>query len=587
MDNLPPSPPPSGGDKAFSSLTGSPPNEGAIVTFQRIDKSPPTLKGNNTTSPVLSDKIKEGMCNIGLAKEFDIWSSPTSKLLDYDLSFLEYLDQVSRLSKAPDLSMKVYYGLRKDHDQQTVQDVYRSGNFVVKLVQIKCGISQGVGLVRVTKTLPNGSNHDSISYEKFRSQTLGAFRDRISTMTRTVSSPVEMGAESKKGTTKDNDQSTNLSYKASSENVVFEAVGGNTILASSPSQWCPTVGDHVNWRVIQRADSRIIIDSLADCGDPGFADVAEAFSGAAQGPVMKGISIPKSSKIDVQFRFKTRLTDDARSHYLYHDIHKPIVVQTISEREILPPRFQGPRAAPYDPNWNDQDGIWTITPILESRRHTHRQTHLTDGSRVVIRSKRGPQTPWFLSVLRTSAGLFVPCITTSEQFVWRIREVVKPQRSKSTTIRDEPSHAPLNHDSLLCLTFDFDDNPRGYRDFQDDDRGFRNVEFPPSESKRLVLVESPNKSDVWKDRGVLLLADGDALKPDTSTKVMTLDDVEITVRIAQFRIDVRGKPRLRLSPNDNSMDDEYDILEKDGCDIESQFKEQQKRIKTKNEGRSE
>ncbi|KAK1967395.1 hypothetical protein LY78DRAFT_680173 [Colletotrichum sublineola] len=210
MDNLPPSPPPSGGDKAFSSLTGSPPNEGAIVTFQRIDKSPPTLKGNNTTSPVLSDKvgtiglsvlmqkcgisdgigmkdlsmaqIKEGMCNIGLAKEFDIWSSPTSKLLDYDLSFLEYLDQVSRLSKAPDLSMKVYYGLRKDHDQQTVQDVYRSGNFVVKLVQIKCGISQGVGLVRVTKTLPNGSNHDSISYEKFRSQTLGAFRERISTM---------------------------------------------------------------------------------------------------------------------------------------------------------------------------------------------------------------------------------------------------------------------------------------------------------------------------------------------------------------------------------------------------------------------
>ncbi|KAK1980788.1 hypothetical protein LZ30DRAFT_114139 [Colletotrichum cereale] len=313
----------------------------------------------------------------------------------------------------------------------------------------------------------------------------------------------------------------------------------------------------------------MIIDSLVECGDPRFTDAAEVFSSAAQGPVTKGISIPKSAQIDAQFRFKTRLTDDDRSHYLYHDIHKPIVVQTTSEREVSPLRFQGPRAAPYDPKWDNQDAIWTITPTFDT------MSHLVDGSTVTIRSKRDPQTSWFLSVLRTSAGLFVPCITTSEQFVWRIREVLKPQSSKST-ISDKPSLGPLRHGAPLCLTFDFEDNPRGYRDFQDDDRGFRNVEFPPSESRRLVLVESPNKSDVWQDRGVLLLADGDALKSDPSTRVMTLDDVEISVRIAQFRIDVR-----------DGMDDDYDILQKDGHDIESQCREQQKKMKTKNNGGSE
>ncbi|KZL74676.1 membrane attack complex component perforin, partial [Colletotrichum tofieldiae] len=66
-----------------------------------------------------------------------------------------------------------------------------------------------------------------------------------------VSSPVEVGADSKMETTRGSDQNIDRSYKDSSNCVVFEAVGGNTILASNPSQWCPTVGNHVNWRVIE------------------------------------------------------------------------------------------------------------------------------------------------------------------------------------------------------------------------------------------------------------------------------------------------------------------------------------------------
>ncbi|GKT44982.1 uncharacterized protein ColSpa_05163 [Colletotrichum spaethianum] len=201
------------------------PNDGAIVTFQRIDKLVPASKGITKTSTEYGNKvgtiglsvlmqkcgissdtgmkdvsmaqIKEGMCNIGLAKEFDIWSSPSSKLLDYELSFLEYLDQVSRLSGAPELSMQVYYGLRKDHDQQTVQDIYESGNFIIKLVQIKSGKHQGVGSIRVMKTLPDGANSDSLDLERIRSKTLGGFRQSITTMFRETASPFAGGDKAK------------------------------------------------------------------------------------------------------------------------------------------------------------------------------------------------------------------------------------------------------------------------------------------------------------------------------------------------------------------------------------------------------
>ncbi|KZL68463.1 hypothetical protein CI238_00125 [Colletotrichum incanum] len=215
MASLPISPPPSGGNKTFSDATRNLPNGGAIVTFQQIDKPRPASKDNTTTGSaptskvgtiglsvlmqkcgisgdtgikdVSMAKIKEGMYNIGLAKEFDIWSSPNSKLLDYDLSFLEYLDQVSQLARAPELCMQVYYGLRKDHDQQTVQDVYKSGNFVIKLIQIKSGKPQGVGSIRVMETLPDGTNSGDVDLERLRSQTLGGFRERIATMSQLIS----------------------------------------------------------------------------------------------------------------------------------------------------------------------------------------------------------------------------------------------------------------------------------------------------------------------------------------------------------------------------------------------------------------
>ncbi|KAK1492750.1 hypothetical protein CTAM01_09701 [Colletotrichum tamarilloi] len=852
------SPPSTPGANTFNGATKSPSDSDTILTFQRIDKATPTsssgAKADATSFPVTGSpagtigfavllkkcgfnananvgmhgvtmaKIKEGMIAIGLAKEFDIWSSPSSMLLDYDLTLSEYVEQVSKLTKSPQSDVRIYYGLKKDHNAQTVQDIYKTGDFIIRIVQIKNDKSQAIQALRVMKSPPEDAHETGhiIDIQDLGSRTLWDLRDGISAMQvyhvldslclqssispssldelqwelvmkncqvmhgwyidpvsteikmapkpafrlksglnldyspdstvstaeveiaipnygvtdgskidvvttesgikhslvrnsfdkssmdnklalgysgiginvasgksfdsqgeqssgsnrsvksmigiyklpratlflnaddlvptkaftngiekikelgeeadetdvrkfyerfgqffchevilggmllstkalvgnesqdeeksrcsfkhaigMSVSSPVEViiGAESKKEIASGADQSIVRSYKDSDDSVVFEAVGGNTILASNPQQWCATVGDYNNWRVIGRQEMKLILDSFKDSGDHELQDVVDLFTKASQLTVSKFIDIPKSAKIIAQFRFKTKSTNADKTHYLRHDIYKLIDfgLRSASEQRIMPQKFQGPRVEPYDPSWKDQDGLWTIAPVVGAGLCCHGsqgRSQLVDGSRVTIRSGRDSQTAWYLSVLRTSAGIFVPCITTSKHFVWRVREVLRPN-TRSTIAKEPSPDKPLRHDAVLCLTYDFEDNPRGYRDFKDDDRGFRNVEYPDKDTTQLVLVESRNRTDIWPDRRVLLLADGEPFFTESTAKVADLNDSEISVRIAKFNIDVRDQ-----------MDDDYDILQKDGDFITARHEEQQKKLKTRDEGSS-
>ncbi|OHE97201.1 hypothetical protein CORC01_07455 [Colletotrichum orchidophilum] len=858
-------PPSSAGAKTFSDATKKPPDSGIIITFQRIDKaiiaSNTDEEANKTSVPGLGSSvgtiglavllkkcgisanvgmddvsmamIKEGMIAIGLAKEFDFWSSPSSRLLDDDLTLLEYVDHVSKLTKEPELDVRIYYGLKKDHDQQTIQDIYKSGNFVIKVVQIKKDKTQAVQSFRVMKSRPedassdilvlitkhqfclpdetplpdttafgeyvdlldevcpyedsvpsitlrfrdasslidesksnpalaasggnkqapksesssspssldelqwnlvmkncqvmhgwylepatneikmapkpafrlrpglnlgymytsdgavnvqkamgaaaidaipnygvtDGSKIDVVTvesdirhslvrnsfdkssmdskiaigysglgvnmsvgssldsqrgkssenkksiknmigryklprvtlflnaddlvptqefidnvekikgqehtdptdvrkfYERFGqffchevilggmlvstktlvgNETLEEEQERIGfkhAIGLSVSSPVKvvLGAESKKESTSGNDQSANRSYRDSNDSVVFEA----------------------------RSDMKLILDSLVESGNPQYHSAATVFNPTPHVPVSKFIDIPKSAKIITQFRFKTKSTNKETTHYLRHDIQKLVELKSTGERMVMPEKFQGPRVEPYESEWDDQDGIWTIAPVLNARVCCQGRSQLVDGSMVTIRSGRDTQR--FLSVLRTSSGIFLPCITTSEQFIWRVRDVSLP-KSLKTAIAGKSSSNPLRHDASLCLTFEFADNPRGFRDFKDDVRGFRNVDYPFK--TRLVLVESLSKTVIWPDRRVLLLADGDdLLSNSTTTRIMDLDDAEISVRTAKFNIDVRD-PR----------DDDYDILLEEGNSIEERLKEQQKKLKTRDQG---
>lgn len=80
-----------------------------------------------------------------------------------------------------------------------------------------------------------------------------------------------------------------------------------------------------------------IIESMEACGHFTLANAAEWFCGATQGTASKCIDIPKSLSITAQIRFKTQ-TSDGRAQYLFHDIHKPVVIKTKSESPVFPPR---------------------------------------------------------------------------------------------------------------------------------------------------------------------------------------------------------------------------------------------------------
>ncbi|KAK1719367.1 uncharacterized protein BDZ83DRAFT_465923 [Colletotrichum acutatum] len=218
MESVYNSRPSSPGARTFNGATKGPSDSGTIVKFQRIDKAAPTsssgAKADATSFPVTGSlvgtigfavllkkcgfnananvgmdgvtmaKIKEGMVEIGLAKEFDIWSSPSSMLLDYDLTLSEYVEQVSKLTKSPELDVRIYYGLKKDHNTQTVQDIYKTGDFIIRIVQIKKDKSQAIQALRVMKSPPKDAraSGDIIDIQDLGSRTLWDLRDGISAM---------------------------------------------------------------------------------------------------------------------------------------------------------------------------------------------------------------------------------------------------------------------------------------------------------------------------------------------------------------------------------------------------------------------
>ncbi|TGJ62720.1 hypothetical protein EYR41_011908 [Orbilia oligospora] len=57
--------------------------------------------------------------------------------------------------------------------------------------------------------------------------------------------------------------------------MTWEAKGGNTLLCNNPSQWCLTVADFRNWRIIQQSGMRPLLDVIADI--PGHPNINAEF----------------------------------------------------------------------------------------------------------------------------------------------------------------------------------------------------------------------------------------------------------------------------------------------------------------------
>lgn len=165
-----------------------------------------------------------------------------------------------------------------------------------------------------------------------------------------------------------------------------------------------------------------------------------------------------------------------------------------------------------------------------------RHNKLVDGSRVTIRttSNLGQR---FLSVLRTSEDFFTPCITTSgHEPVWRLRFL--PGCAKPLPKTHSREGLLVKDNGRFCLTYEFADNPYGFRDFTKDERGFRERTAPRTANGRLVLVRPSGSALGWEDRTVFLL---DKENSDAAGTVPVDGNTDVKVTIATFYLDILGE----------------------------------------------
>lgn len=127
---------------------------------------------------------KKVMESVLVAPSLELWSGPHSKLLDLTLPFETYCSQI--WASQPELAGKllVYYGLRKNYDQQTAQQVYNSKSFLLKVYHLKAdktGVSSPVASMRVKEAV-SPEEKGVLLWSSLASSTLKIFRKKINTM---------------------------------------------------------------------------------------------------------------------------------------------------------------------------------------------------------------------------------------------------------------------------------------------------------------------------------------------------------------------------------------------------------------------
>ncbi|KAL8718280.1 MAG: hypothetical protein Q9225_004558 [Loekoesia sp. 1 TL-2023] len=122
-----------------------------------------------------------------------------------------------------------------------------------------------------------------------------------------VSTPVGVGVGM--GASRETQDSKENSHegKNTQEAMVFEATGGNTILAADPPAWSGSVTDFNNWRVIDQKGLTPLADVIART--PGYAAVKSWFLKAVP-KLSEYIIIPESRFLNVRFK---AITDESLS----------------------------------------------------------------------------------------------------------------------------------------------------------------------------------------------------------------------------------------------------------------------------------
>ncbi|MCJ1390225.1 hypothetical protein MMC18_003083 [Xylographa bjoerkii] len=296
--------------------------------------------------------------------------------------------------------------------------------------------------------------------------------------------------------------------RSQNEAAVFEAVGGDTILANNPPMWCATVGNYANWRVINRDGLSSLVEVLSAM--PGYEAVQSWFVQAV--PALSRYMVLNEAH---ECKARLRVTSPTNSlsipnagnnasFYLGHDVNSAVTprlngvsagssdsfwmrIDITEDIPIFnPPTYRAPTILGYDKF--DVEGVpygaeynaafvkteWTIiAPFDEELMH---------GTRVILRTtpfqdpNAKPEaggssiTPnvSHIVVFRNAQGEFLPAMSDSDEFqYWRI-------------LKTEPSQRHIKPGDEVRLAWDFRDQTTGWRDFTQDVFGRRQVCAPAS-----------------------------------------------------------------------------------------------------------
>ncbi|KAK0710652.1 hypothetical protein B0H67DRAFT_539495 [Lasiosphaeris hirsuta] len=349
---------------------------------------------------------------------------------------------------------------------------------------------------------------------------------------------------------KGSSESQAQSEKNSKDTVVFEAVGGDTILANNAPAWSATVAKCDYWRVINRDGLAPLADMLSQM--PGYQQVKTWFIQAI--PAMQQyIALDESREVITRLRLVAPLnglylhSKKNPSYYLGHNsktLASPRVVgltpdnfwgmpvwNTKKEMLFSPETYRAPALIGYEDSnvggslygaeYNEEFATaeWNIVaPFSE---------FLTHGCRIILRTK--PYTPppppppaaddntspspaatggapsvtaapptatQHMVVFRNQQGVFLPAMSDNDEYqYWRLLK-------RSPSARNGEA---IKEGDEVRLCWAFDDQTTGFRDYVDDAFGRRRMQCPAELAGKVLYLKLP-----WPRFESLFPASGDS-----------------------------------------------------------------------------
>ena len=135
-----------------------------------------------------------------------------------------------------------------------------------------------------------------------------------------VTAPGGAGGSLKHSKTKGQDGHEMLQEIWTNDKIMFEASGGNTILAADPPRWCASVLEFQNWRAIEQGTFLPLATVIANCADAEFMKVKEWFIQAVPARSLFNY-IPLSRELDVRLKL-TKEIENITNQISEHDYTK-------------------------------------------------------------------------------------------------------------------------------------------------------------------------------------------------------------------------------------------------------------------------